>query len=230
MSRPVDWSPLAASDPVPGDPHEVHALSRELKAVAAEIHEQTQRLTTLCTDDYWQAEAARTFRDTATSTATKLQKAYQRYEAATEALDHYAPVLEAQQDASLRLLGEARRLEDERASAQARLDGDEPDSDRPGRVVDQMTVEDYLRALQTLRDQADECADQVRRAGHAAAQHLSMAVEQDGLKDGHFEGMKKWLHDRDHAVRVWLHQHADVFKAISDKLGWVATIFGVAAL
>ena len=35
--RPADWSPLAQTDPVPGDPQEVAALGRRFEATAAEI-------------------------------------------------------------------------------------------------------------------------------------------------------------------------------------------------
>lgn len=39
-ARPVDWTPLAASDPVPGDPEAVAALARRYQQTADAI-EQT---------------------------------------------------------------------------------------------------------------------------------------------------------------------------------------------
>ena len=39
--RPVDWSPLAGSDPVPGDADEVERAARSLADMAEEINRQT---------------------------------------------------------------------------------------------------------------------------------------------------------------------------------------------
>ncbi len=42
--RPTDWSPLAGSDPVPGDPDEVERAARSLADMAEEITRQTANL------------------------------------------------------------------------------------------------------------------------------------------------------------------------------------------
>ena len=42
--RPRDWSPLAGSDPVPGDPEVVGAMARHYAATAREIAAQVTRL------------------------------------------------------------------------------------------------------------------------------------------------------------------------------------------
>ena len=86
MGRPADWSPLAGADPVPGDPDEVAALGRRFRATAAEIEQAAARLRTMCTDEFWDSDAGRAFRQRSDDTAGKLVKAYARYEATATAL------------------------------------------------------------------------------------------------------------------------------------------------
>jgi hypothetical protein len=86
MGRPADWSPLAAADPVPGDPEEVAGLGRRFKATAAEIEQASARLRTMCTDEFWESDAGAEFRSRSVDTAGKLAQAYERYQAAAVAL------------------------------------------------------------------------------------------------------------------------------------------------
>jgi hypothetical protein len=86
MSRPADWSPLAAADPVPGDPEDIAALGRRFRATAAEIEQAASRLRAMCTDEFWDSDAGAAFRQRSDDTAGKLAKAYARYDAAATAL------------------------------------------------------------------------------------------------------------------------------------------------
>ena len=86
MGRPADWWPLAGADPVPGDPYEVAALGRRFRATAELISAASQRLQTMCTDEFWDSAAGAAFRQRSDDTAGKLSKAYARYEAAATAL------------------------------------------------------------------------------------------------------------------------------------------------
>ncbi|MBV9794661.1 MAG: hypothetical protein JO016_12055 [Actinobacteria bacterium] len=86
MGRPADWSPLADGDPVPGDPDEVAALGRRFRATAAAIEQASERLRTMCTDEFWESDAGVAFRSRSVDTAGKLAKAYDRYHAAATAL------------------------------------------------------------------------------------------------------------------------------------------------
>jgi len=113
VSRPPDWSPLASSDPVPGDPAEVAALGHRLRNTANGISEETRFLRSLCTDEYWDSEAGTAFRARVESTAGKLYRARARYAAAAEALGTtvtgagYAAALNQAQDQSARALSYA---------------------------------------------------------------------------------------------------------------------------
>jgi hypothetical protein len=118
MGRPVDWSPLAVSDPVPGDPVEVAALGRRLAATADEISSAAQRLRTMCTDTFWDSGAGEAFRARSVATAGKLAAAFDRYQAAAVAIGsdpadatpstgtrpNYAGALDQAQALSLRAL------------------------------------------------------------------------------------------------------------------------------
>jgi hypothetical protein len=86
MVRPVDWSPLADADPVPGDPLEVAALGRRFQATAAETAAAAKRLRAMCTDEFWDSNAGAAFRQRSRETAAKLDTAHARYAAAALAL------------------------------------------------------------------------------------------------------------------------------------------------
>jgi hypothetical protein len=119
--RPVDWAPLSAADPVPGDPYEVAALGQRFQATAQEISTAAQRLRTMCTDVYWDSGAGEAFREQSLQTAGKLDAAFGRYSAAAKALGtnsadsspstaarpNYAGALDQAQAMSLRALPSA---------------------------------------------------------------------------------------------------------------------------
>jgi hypothetical protein len=118
MARPVDWSPLADADPVPGDPDAVAALGQRFQTTAQEIEAAAQRLRTMCGDAYWDSGAGEAFREQSVQTAGKLAAAFDRYSAAATALGanaadssastakrpNYAGALDQAQAMSLRAL------------------------------------------------------------------------------------------------------------------------------
>ena len=112
MSRPADWTPLADSDPVPGDPTAVAMLGYQLQQTAAQIQQDVAYLRSLCTDEFWESDAGSAFQGRADSTADKLWQAHYRYMAAGEALGSdlagtgYAPALHEAQALSLRALAQ----------------------------------------------------------------------------------------------------------------------------
>jgi hypothetical protein len=115
MSRPADWTPLAAADPVPGDPAEVALAGRRLRQVADQISADVSWLRSLCTARFWYSGAGQAFHGRVDDAAAKLAKARERYLAASEALGSgvtgpgYAGALEAAQSLSLRALAKAQR-------------------------------------------------------------------------------------------------------------------------
>lgn len=232
MSRPTDWEPLWHTDPVPGEPFDVRVLASKLGSVALEIEEQAKKLKSLCTADYWTGDAAATFKETAESTSTKLAKAWDRYDAASNALFDYVEVLEDQQSTSLRLLREAQALEDQRRTAQSRIDvaADAPADPAapadPQRTADERLVGSFASDLRRLQSAIEECRRAVKGAGHLAANRIDSAIDDDGLKDGRFDGMKKWVSDRWDAAMDWVREHADIIGRIASICSWIATVLG----
>jgi hypothetical protein len=86
VSRPQDWSPLADTNPVPGDPAEVAALGWRLRNTADGIDQEVLYLRSLCTNEYWDSEAGSAFRTRVESSAAKLHRAHARYSAAADAV------------------------------------------------------------------------------------------------------------------------------------------------
>lgn len=111
MTRPADWTPLAAADPVPGDPMEVAAIGGQLTKVAAQISADVAWLRSLCTAQFWDSGAGEAFQGQVDAAAAKLARAHARYLAAGQALGTspagpggYAAALDAAQSLSQRAL------------------------------------------------------------------------------------------------------------------------------
>ncbi|GAA4109845.1 hypothetical protein GCM10022215_04570 [Nocardioides fonticola] len=236
MSRPGDWSPLAATDPVPGDPYEVGALSRELRDLAQSLREQAERLSSLSTSDYWEGEAAETFDETAAKVADDLDRMLPRYEAAYEAVASYVGPLEEEQAVSLGILHEAQELGRRDDAARARLGIPmrrispvlypvRPPDATPAENADWDTVDQYAGELRRLQGRLEDSASRVRHAAEKAASRLRDVIDHDGLKDSRWDKVK-------HAVKSvakWLADNLHL-KAISELLSQIAAAVGVAAL
>jgi hypothetical protein len=109
MSRPADWAPLAAADPVPGDPMEVASIGGQLTKVAEQISADVAWLRSLCTAQFWDSGAGEAFAGQVDAAAAKLARAHERYLAAGQALGTspaasagYAAALDQAQALSLR--------------------------------------------------------------------------------------------------------------------------------
>jgi hypothetical protein len=113
MSRPPDWAPLAAADPVPGDPVQVALTGSRLTNVADQIKADVSWLRSLCTAQFWDSGAGEAFGGQVDDAAGKLAKAHERYLAAGQALGTsltgpgYAGALDQAQALSLKALNQA---------------------------------------------------------------------------------------------------------------------------
>ena len=105
-----DWSPLAAGDPVPGDPGAVATLVRRLGTTAEVVRTQADRLAGI-DPGCWEGEAASEFRTRQGELAPKLATVAERYEKASSALDRYHPDLHQAQTTARRALAEVRQAE-----------------------------------------------------------------------------------------------------------------------
>ena len=137
MSRPADWTPLAAADPVPGDPVEVALAGRRLRQAADQMSADVSWLRSLCTARFWDYGAGQAFRGQVDDAAARLAQARDRYLAAGEALGSsvtgpgYAGALEAAQSLSLRARAQARQAWSAMRAQLAAMHGSAPSAGTP---------------------------------------------------------------------------------------------------
>ena len=110
MTRPADhrWEVLGESgDPVPGDVHDMQALSRRFELTAKTISDTAAALRRLGNLESWDSKAGRAFAEKATDTAKTVSKAHDRYADAASALKTYYTDLETIQEDADKLLHDA---------------------------------------------------------------------------------------------------------------------------
>ncbi|MCW2581866.1 MAG: hypothetical protein JWQ53_656 [Klenkia sp.] len=228
--RPSDWSPLAGSDLVPGDPDEVERIASRYAATARALRDQSARLRALAGDRGWESNAADEWRHQGREVAQKLEKVVDRYETAGRALRTYGGqlrgaqyqsqrALDLAQDAERRARAADRAIADEaRRHAQAPPETPPPDTSHLRRQGEQAEG-DLARARSLLRGAV--------RDRDAAATVAANAIEDitgsDGLDDGRFAGVRKWFGDR----VEWLDRN---LRNITDMAGWIATVASGLAL
>lgn len=234
MSRPADWEPLAASDPVPGDAFQVQQLSAQLRQIAQTISEQADKLTRLTTSEHWDSEASRTFDSTTQKVARDLEQVHKRYEAAYEAVRGYVAPLEDEQAITLGLLRQSQELDAARREAQSRLDEDatrswtNPDGSAvpvPSRHhVDRQTVDDYQGQLRALQGRMNDSVLRIHTAAQNAAYKIVRAADHDGLKDSFWDKVEHVASQIDQAVMRGLAQLSAVLSKISSVVGVLALL------
>lgn len=122
MARPIDWSPLAETDPVPGDPAEVSELARRYRETAQAISTAARKLRSIASTDGWVGKAAIEFRDQALSVADSIERAHDRYDETGEALRDFQPDHDEAQRLSAQALTDAKDAEAEERRAQSLYD------------------------------------------------------------------------------------------------------------
>ncbi|MGH3798618.1 MAG: WXG100 family type VII secretion target, partial [Pseudonocardiaceae bacterium] len=133
--RPTDWSPLAGDDPVPGNPDEIERVAKSLTDMAEEITRQAANLRRLSDAEGWDADAGRTFADSAGDLAGQLDQAQGRYATAGAALKDYAPELRHAQSVANAALADAQ-------AAQGAITANQPPDHSPAEPTpEQATAE-----------------------------------------------------------------------------------------
>lgn len=230
MSRPLDWAPLAGSDPVPGDVHRVRDLATRYSCTAQEIREQAANLRVLAqNEDYWHAESGRRYAQHAHELAGQVTKAEHRYTVVRDALRTWADDLEHVQQAADAALRQAQ-------DAQARIDAEAHTgaaSTPPGGVSVQSEAQAQAQAaaeaaaaaaraerlriahedLERARRALQHAVHEYDSAGRSVARTIDSRLEHDPLNDS------RWDKVKDFAVQA--------VQFVTDVAGWVATIAGV---
>ena len=224
MSRPYSWYPLATFDPVPGDPATVRAAGDEYAVVARAIELAAARLRQIADLSANRSDAVTAVSEQATTVADEIDRARERYATVGRVLGEYAWRLDRAQADSVQALHDAQNAEHALTSAQDRVwrttsavDDAPADADLVllGRALtsareDRADAEHRLAAAREALAAAVQLRDQ---AGDRAADAIRDAVRADGLRDS-------WWDD-------WGSQ---LFHAVSDVAGAVASIVGILAL
>lgn len=212
-ARPLDWSPLASSDPTPGDPDLARELGRRYRRTAEAIATAASNLRTISAGEVgWTGTAGPEIRKLAGEAAKEVDRAHDRYAGAGRALETYGGELEdAQRDAD-RALADAKDAEADASRAASRLSGvEDPEgagkADADRHEAAQRTANGALGAARTALSRA---VDARNRAVDKAAEALRKAADKQ--------------HDS-----LW-DKVANVLDKIASAASIVATVCGVLAL
>ena len=222
--RPVDWSPLAGSDPIPGDPDRVEQLGRHYQRVASAISDAATKLRRIAGHQDMQSEAVDAFRDSAGKVAADISRAHERYDGVGRALTGYAPELRDAQSESAAALVQAQEAQRAQASAnqlaqaaQARIhaapEGADTTSDQGA----------HRRAVAAAQGAGDDLAAARRRLNQAIGARDAAARRATNL-------VKDVKNSGDLNDSWWDNWGAKIVKMIVKVADIVAVVAGVLAL
>jgi uncharacterized protein YukE len=208
-ARPADWSPLAFSDPTPGNPDEVSELATHYSTTATAIRTAVDALRRIHNEsDEWDSKSGDEFRSKTKETADSIDRAYDRYHDTAKALSTYATELRAVQKRADDLLAQAKSCEDDVHSAKCQLDAageDEKDAKK-------QNWENAQQALNELKGKLGPIREDWDKAGDDAADDIDDVMDQDDLNDSTWDNI------------------SGAISAIADLAGVIASIAGVLAL
>ncbi len=223
MSRPIDWSPLAGSDPVPGEPELVERAGRHYRKVAVAINGAATKLRRIADGQDMQSMAVNAFRDSANKVAEDIGRAHERYDGVGQALSGYAPQLQYAQDESVAALRQAKEAEAAQASAHRAAEAAQ------GRI-------DSAKGADTTADQGDHrralgAAEAAGGALGAARKRLQRAVEdRDNAAQRAINGINDVKDSGNLNDNWWDSWGAKVVKVVVKIADAVALAAGVLAL
>lgn len=219
--RPPDWSPLAGSDPLPGDPDAIFDEAFRLRNMAAGFTDQVSRLRRIGADDSLVGASFGELRASALELSGKLEKVAARYAKVSGLLSSWAPELEDFQAATLKALDKALEAERQRAR--------DPRADTPNPGVFAYQVfhatglgDDTPTGADALLAEARTDLQRVLEEATARDRHWAHQIGQaidDDLTDGFFDHVHQWVERNNH----WIER-------LTDDLGWVTTGAALAAL
>jgi predicted RNase H-like nuclease (RuvC/YqgF family) len=108
-SRPRDWNPLAASDPVPGDAEEIRDEVTHMKNVASTLRDQASNLRKIKEDDELKGKYAGKLRDESEVLEKHLREVASRYERVHVHLSNWANDLVYYQGEADKVLANAKK-------------------------------------------------------------------------------------------------------------------------
>ena len=230
MARPTDWSPLAGSDPVPGDPGRISQEAAHLSSVAGQIHDQVGQLRAIASGQ--SAEKGLhvdKLKSASADVANGLDQVIGRYQKTSDALNAWVPELDYAQNLSLRALTMAQDAAGrQRANQPATYPSgyqetaqDKQDDQQRASALNQANAD-----LATARQMLDRATSHRDQKGRETRNKIENAIH-DGVTDSWWESTFGNAWD---AFSNWVTEHADIIKKIADIASLIATICGILSL
>ncbi|MEU6995595.1 putative T7SS-secreted protein [Streptomyces sp. NPDC046465] len=225
MARPKDWHPLRESDPVPGDPVAVRSQVKHMKTIAEYLRTQAEALNAMADADNLKGQYAEKLGEDSRALGRKLDEAEDRYREVKGHLSNWAEDLEGFQKRADKALSDAKEAQgiidahDKKPDSDKKAkDGDEKDKkDDKGSDTEDPALKKAKEDLSDARTRLNTASgDYDERAGHYAGQ-IRKSIDDD-MKDSWWNDFKAAVADAD-----WIGDWAD-------KLSWLATVVGVAAM
>ena len=196
MARPSDWSPLAASDPVPGDPVQISKEAAQLASTAQEIEGQVARLRAIASGHSVEKGLhVDKLRSASSDVADNLDKVVGRYQRTSAALSAWVPELEYAQSQSLKARAQA---QDAAARQRANQPIVRPSNYQP---TPQDTQQDQARAsalstansdLAAARQMLDNATSYRDQKGSDTRNKIENAIN-DGVHDSWWDKFKGFI-------------------------------------
>ena len=223
--RPADWSPLASSDPAPGDPDDVAEIACEYRDTALEIERQARVLRALSTADGWDSEAGKAFAKDAGQLAGKLAKTHGRYATVSRELRNWAPSLREAQRETLAALNDAKDAEARKRANQApafsglrNLVEDRTDEEEAADRRRQKAYDDASDDLAAAKRRCDRAVDAMDDDAERVARAIRDASDDD-VKDGFWDKLKGIVRD-----------HVKLIKWVAKIASWIGTAIAIVTI
>lgn len=230
MNRPIDWQPLADTDPVGGDPVAVEQAGDHYLRVAEAIEAAAASLQRIADATDTRSEAVRAFGEKSRGVADLVLRAQERYAGVGTALGRYSLGLTAAQRESSAALVQAKQAWERQQVAMATLEevrrdqrtlvvGAEPMTPKQADVLDMARH----RAEASLNDAADDLVAAQRRLARAVADRDEAAeTAAAAIRDVEDSG--------DLRDSWWDNWGKDTLKRVTSVAGTVAAVAGVLSL
>jgi hypothetical protein len=240
----MSWEPLAAANPVPGDPDVSTSAATYYGDVAAAMDDAWAALGVIEETDSFTSDAVDALREKTDDVRAELQKASTRYSAVATALSTYAVAHRQAQDDAAALLTRAQEAQgalDEAEQAVTTAQGDYDDAVTTARTTGEpvdSAASWMLRTQVSTRDTArtslsltvgelDGILSTWRAAARQAAGDIREGVKASDLNDGWWE---KWGSDLASFVSKWAGKIAMWAGIAALVLGWVPILGQVLAV
>jgi hypothetical protein len=219
--RPVDWSPLAGSDPIGGDVTAVASEAKYYRDLAHEISAQAAKLRRIASAGEQVGQVADKLREVANDTAGKLDQTHGRVAAVGEALTSWIPHLDTAQSETLAALNQAKDAVARQQANAAPAPGSPPPKTDADKAADKARAHRLDAAdgdLAAAKKRFDDAVSERDAQASKAAGHIKDALD-DGLKDSWWDSFCDWVSE-----------HVDIIKMVVEILTWVATAVAIIAL